>query len=370
MTWPKWLNCAACQRRAKEPGQESRFIGDPFLKGTPKSADTKDVPSTVDTSGFSKLEKILQRASELCSTEQYVYADLSYDRAIELEPLDWRGYYGKCAALQAQGKYFKAFQACQRGCEQLPDNEKMRETKEDAREKYKLSKAAPPPSAVPDGADCPGAVPMPGAPLVSRPWSGAVATQEERDVKKEMMLSIFREQWERIGKAKETMGYNNYQKAQELDLTIKGGHRPMARPDGVALPKDFRKKIGTVDAEHLFRHFNCNCERLLLCIHGEIFDVSDRPDKYGPTAPYYYFAGRDITWGLVSGNDSETSVNQFFDIFKMEDKEINSKLQCICSWTGFYQVEYGKAVGRLAEFNKEHELPAPPLGSGDDCVVQ
>lgn len=143
----------------------------------------------------------------------------------------------------------------------------------------------------------------------------------------------------------------------------------MPRPKDAVIPKGFQEPIGTIDAEHLGQYYHCDCERLLISLHGNIYDVSDRPDKYGKNAPYYYFAGRDITWGLVTGDDSEERINMFFDLFKMDEAELNKKMQCVCSWTGFYEVEYGKPVGRLAEFEAEHELPAPPEHK-DECVVQ
>jgi len=205
--------------------------------------------------------------------------------------------------------------------------------------------------------------------VVPRVFNGRIQGKEERKQRKDMMLSVFREQWARIGKAKETMGYADYSNEQQAGLQITGGHRPLPRPKDIGLPEEYRQPIGVVSSEHLYKHYNCDCERLLISIHGEIFDVSDRPDKYSKDAPYYYFAGKDITWGLVTGNDSEDTVNMFFDLFKMEQAELSKKLQCICSWTGFYEVEYGKPVGRLAEFEAEHELPAPPEHE-DGCVVQ
>eukprot|EP00971_Amphidinium_carterae_P004563 91428-Amphidinium_carterae.1 len=47
--------------------------------------------------------------------------------------------------------------------------------------------------------------------------------------------------------------------------------------------------------------------------------VEDRPDKYGKEGPYHYLTGHDITWGLVSGQDSEETVNLFYDLFKSDE---------------------------------------------------
>merc|ERR1712157_698618 len=142
----------------------------------------------------------------------------------------------------------------------------------------------------------------------------------------------------------------------------------MPRPEGIVLPEDFRKPVGVISSAVLGK-YTCDGQRLLLSVYGDIFDVTDRPDKYGKDGPYYYFSGRDITWGLVTGEDTEDKCNQFYDLFKMEEEELTKKLQCLCSWIGFYEVEYGKAVGRLAEFEVEHELPAPPV-CGEQCLIQ
>lgn len=303
----------------------------------------------------------------MCLADEFGSADASFDKVISIDPLDWRGYYGKVIALQAQSKHFKAFQACQRGCEKLPGDPWMKELAESARKAYKEAKAA---AAEAAKVECPvssvaSKLPAP----VSRAWSGKVASKEEREQRKALILNVFREQWQRIGKTKEIMGYNEYTPSQTGGLTISGGHQPMPRPKDITLPEDFREPIGTITSERLGLQHNCNCPRLLISLYGSIFDVSDRPDKYGKGAPYHYFSGRDITWGLVSGQDSEDLVNLFYDLFKMEEAELTRKLQCICSWIGFYEVEYGKPVGRLAEFEAEDQLPAPPNHT-EECVVQ
>lgn len=350
----------------------------PFIRTAPREKSPADDKENKENKEPTKVQKVLQRGSELCSTGDYVYAELSYAKAVEIDPLDWRGHYGRVVALQQQGKHFKAFQACQRGCEQLPGDSMLVELKEFSREEYKRSKeeaveAAKKPVKVKaePANDCPGSLELaPNVAPVSRPWTGRTPNYEERKERKELMLNIFREQWARIGKAKETMGYADYTSVQQEGLKIEGGHRPLPRPKGIELPTGFRSPIGIVTADHLAEYYNCGCPRLLISIHGDIFDVSDRPDKYGKDAPYYHFSGHDITWGLVTGNDTEHIVNMFFDLFKMGETEIGKKMQCICSWTGFYEVEYGKAVGRLAEFEEEDKLPAPPVANDDECCIQ
>lgn len=386
-----WFACVACQRRKVSTCPISGQAGAcPFSKAGAANG-IKSKTKKAKPKELTKVEKLLQKGSELMGNEQPVYAELSYDKAIELDPKDWRAHYGKVVALKGQGKFFVAFGAARKGLEQIPGNRMLEELQEEVRVEYKnqsklssdrpseettkpskdvVEAAAEAAAQVPPLADpsCPGSVEMPetGALLA---WQGKEVSQEERKATKEMMLQVFREQWARIGKTKETMGYADYSKDLQDGLQIKGGHRPMPRPKDVLLPRDFREPVGTLTADQL-AEYDCNNQRLLISLYGDIFDVSDRPDKYGKDGPYFYFSGRDITWGLVSGRDGEDEVNKFYDLFKMDEALTSKKMQCICSWIGFYEVEYGSAVGRLKEFEREEDLPAPPLQNNPECVVQ
>eukprot|EP00913_Durusdinium_trenchii_P020413 g19177.t1 len=81
--------------------------------------------------------------------------------------------------------------------------------------------------------------------------------------------------------------------------------------------------------------------RYLLSVYGNIFDVSDRPDKYDPDGPYASLTGKDhqiggpvllhdrwhelakmsedLTWGLFAGVDTVEYTNKFYDLFKARD---------------------------------------------------
>merc|ERR1719387_2549203 len=131
---------------------------------------------------------------------------------------------------------------------------------------------------------------------------------------------------------------------------IQGGHEPMPVAPKVRLPEDYRMPTGDMTPKEL-KKFGKHSDRILLSVYGDIFDVSHRPDKYGADGVYNIFAGKDITWGLISGVDIEENCNRFFDIFKAEDV-VNSKMQGLASWLAFYEKEYGKPVGRLTPFNQ------------------
>jgi len=211
---------------------------------------------------------------------------------------------------------------------------------------------------------------------MDNPWLHTQISEPERDLKKELFRSFYREQYARL-KSKAQPDLKQYEKKDPAtgnvvvnqNLTAEGGHRPMPRPKGVELPKDFGKPIGRLAPAQLLKQHSCQSKRKLVSVFGDLFDVSDRPDKYGPDGPYWYMTGRDITWGLVCGDDSEENMDKFYDFFKIQPKETADKrLQGLISWWCFYEKEYGKPVGRDTGYDKEWGLAAPP-NTGDACTI-
>jgi len=207
---------------------------------------------------------------------------------------------------------------------------------------------------------------------LQNPWLNTEVSDSERKLKKDMFISFYREQYGRLKKQGQQAepDTKQYGDAASNGLKITDGHRPMPRPKGIVLPKDFRKPVGTLTAKQLAGNA-ADCKRLLLSIHGDIFDVSDRPDKYGADGPYSYMTGHDITWGLVIGDDAEELIDKYYDLYKIQPKEAaDKKLQGLMSWWAFFEKEYGVPVGRLDMYNKEWGLPPPPAGAiGNDCSV-
>eukprot|EP00931_Biecheleriopsis_adriatica_P078090 TRINITY_DN5155_c1_g6_i1.p1 TRINITY_DN5155_c1_g6~~TRINITY_DN5155_c1_g6_i1.p1 ORF type:complete len:444 (-),score=118.01 TRINITY_DN5155_c1_g6_i1:62-1393(-) len=203
---------------------------------------------------------------------------------------------------------------------------------------------------------------------MDNPWLHTQISEQERELKKNMFKSFYQEQYARL-KKKAQPDMKQYESIPSSNLKATGGHRPMPRPKGVKTPKDFRKDVGRLTPRDLQKKHNCKCPRMLVSVYGDLFDVSDRPDKYGPDGPYWYMTGHDITWGLVSGEDSEENMDKFYDIFKIQPKEAADKrLQGLMSWWAFYEKEYGKPVGRNTGFDKEWGL-SPPPNVGDQCSV-
>eukprot|EP00930_Biecheleria_cincta_P035895 TRINITY_DN24651_c0_g1_i1.p1 TRINITY_DN24651_c0_g1~~TRINITY_DN24651_c0_g1_i1.p1 ORF type:complete len:563 (-),score=132.72 TRINITY_DN24651_c0_g1_i1:314-2002(-) len=215
---------------------------------------------------------------------------------------------------------------------------------------------------------------------MENPFLHTQVSEQERELKKQMFRSFYQEQYRKIGKNKSAaaLDLKQYEKTDPATgksvlnnsgLVAEGGHRPMPRPKGVKVPKDFRKEVGRVSTADCIKLYGCSSKRMLVSVYGDLFDVSDRPDKYGENGPYWYMTGKDITWGLVCGEDNEDNTNKFFDLFKIQPAEAADKrLQGLMSWWAFYEKEYGKPVGRHTGYDKEWGLPPPP-NTGENCSI-
>lgn len=194
-----------------------------------------------------------------------------------------------------------------------------------------------------------------------------------------LVLGGFREQYKKLGRSKNcpsaaapptpTPATTMYSSQETEALKIEGGHRPMPRPQNIDLPSDFRKSVGVISLEELSK-YSGSSKRLLVSVYGDIFDVSDRPDKYDVDGPYSWMTGNDITWGFVSGKDTPEQVNQCYDLWKVApDHFRDSKLKLIYAWVAFYEYEYGDAVGKLDLYANEAGLKGPPMEEAQDCCV-
>lgn len=215
-------------------------------------------------------------------------------------------------------------------------------------------------------------------------------TPADRINTRDLMLGKFRAQYAKIGRqpgqecpsalSQEALSYTP---AETSALTIVGGHQNMPRPQGVNLPADFRKpwpggklkekrpedRLATMTLKQL-AEFGCDSDRKLCSVYGDIFDVSDRPDKYGSEGPYYWMAGVDITWGFVSGKDVPETVNKCYDLWKVAPETFReSKLRTIYAWVGFYEWEYGQPIAKLDQYAQENALKGPPMEESEDCCI-
>jgi len=198
----------------------------------------------------------------------------------------------------------------------------------------------------------------------------------ERVNTKKMLLEGFREKYRKIRKSNDrsetpmpSSAMDQYSAKESEGLSIKDGHRYMPRPSDVQLPKDFRKSVGEMPLQTLTKH-DCNGQRILVSVYGDIFDVSDRPDKYGADGPYGWMSGHDLTWGFVSGKDVPEQNDQLYDMWKVAPVDFREKkLQGLLAWVAFYEHEYGQPVGRLKEYQKEAGLKGPPMEEANECCI-
>jgi len=197
-------------------------------------------------------------------------------------------------------------------------------------------------------------------------WLASEASAEYRTARKVELVNFYRDFYRRT--STKTVSTAQYSADEKNGLSIKGGHRHMPRPAHVDLPQEYKQSVGTLTPSQLST-FDCNNGRLLICVHGDLFDVSDRPDKYGPEGPYHSMAGHDITWALWSGYDNDSEWDKYFDLHKAKPKEERDRrFQGLMSWWAFYEQEYGSPVGRLDVYENEWTLVPPPTVK-DLCSV-
>eukprot|EP00929_Paragymnodinium_shiwhaense_P010992 TRINITY_DN11617_c0_g1_i1.p1 TRINITY_DN11617_c0_g1~~TRINITY_DN11617_c0_g1_i1.p1 ORF type:complete len:447 (-),score=145.57 TRINITY_DN11617_c0_g1_i1:565-1827(-) len=323
----------------------------------------------------------------------YQCAEEAFAMAAALKPDLVEAHVGHLKALRKQEKLMRAYSVARMSLEKLPGNQEILDMRQmvldeyqakkakdrEAQELRKIQAAKTAKEMIEEekrmkaqGKSCPGE-----GNVNYKIGSTANASDEEREAWKLQMLDVYRLMYKKMedesksqftSRAVETAA-SGYSQVDKQGLVIQDGHQHMPRPTDVVLPDDFRKSVGIIDMKKLSA-YDCESQRLLISVYGDIFDVSDRPDKYGKDGPYYYFAGADITYGLASGKDDDANVNKYYDVWKLPTMEQrDKKLGVLCSWLGFYEREYGDPVGRLEVYDNERNLPPPPIDEGECCIM-
>lgn len=326
----------------------------------------------------------------ICNRKLENWEDAATDAEIaqEIEPRNVKAYYNRAVALQLGSKPSEALEICKKGLQVQSDNKALQQLKGDLQRSIAEGQAS-----------CPGEISMAPAttspskelvqeakPEVKEPkfskdgeyqWQNGKPSHREREEYKNAMTDMFRSKYEELKQRaeeaksrKSTLQTDHYEDNQKQGLVLSGGHRPMDRPENVDLPSEYQKVVGLLSPTQL-EEYGCDNKdrRYLLSVYGNIFDVSDRPDKYDLNAPYASLTGKDLTWGLFAGVDTVEYTNKFYDLFKARDLG-KDKLAGVCSWLAWYETEYGKPVGKLEPWQREAELPAPPLEEIEEmCVV-
>lgn len=321
----------------------------------------------------------------ICNRKLQQWEDAANDAevAIELEPENAKGYYNRALAFQALEQLDEATKVCMRGLKKQPQNKALQQLRTDLDKARAEAQIA-----------CPGAAAqLPSSQLPPCPsdaaatveqvteqvkksgtlngkyqWKGKAPTKKQRLEYRQALVDMFRSKYEELKQRAEeakskrsVLQTDQYEASQKQGLVLTGGHRPMDRPEHVDLPDAYMSPVGTISVEQL-AEFGCNNKdgRYMLAIYGDIFDVSDRPDKYGPGGPYESLTGRDLSWGLFAGVDTVDYTNKFYDLFKAKDQG-KDKLSGLCSWLAWYTVEYHGLIGKLEPWVNEETLPDPPL---------
>ena len=94
-----------------------------------------------------------------------------------------------------------------------------------------------------------------------------------------------------------------------------------AMPDPSSLMGDGEKEdlpeveqLGVITLETLNAHHCNNPDRRLMCLFGEVYDVTSAVDKYGPDGSYCEFAGHDITLTLGAGQMGDKWLDKFIKV--------------------------------------------------------
>ncbi|CAJ1456371.1 unnamed protein product [Effrenium voratum] len=336
----------------------------------------------------------------ICNRKLQNFEDAATDAEIaqEIDPSNVKAYYNRALALQLSEKWEESLKVCKKGLERQADNKALLQLKAEVTRSIAESKAA-----------CPGEMPAPKVAAkpnskkepkepkepkkadkdkavskleppepVLKPqygangeylWQNGKPGEKERYDYRTAMTDMFRAKYEELKQRAEAAKSKRstlqtdeiYQPEQKQGLVLSGGHRPLERPDNVDVPPDYQSPVGLLTPEQLEEYGSDNKgRRYLLSVYGDIFDVSDRPDKYDPNGPYASLTGRDLTWGLFAGVDTVEYTNKFYDLFKARDLG-KDKMAGVCSWLAWYTTEYGTPVGKLEPWQRESELPAPPL---------
>ena len=82
--------------------------------------------------------------------------------------------------------------------------------------------------------------------------------------------------------------------------------------------------------------------RILISIRGVVYDVSRRPDMYGPGSAYGFLAGRDASRALAEMSIDEALVNMPLDGLSQQ------QVDALHTWETFFKSKYA-VCGRCVD---------------------
>jgi len=315
-------------------------------------------------------------------------------RAVELQPSNEKAHYGKAFALKNLDRIAEAKKACEAGlavqadnvqlkelaealkaCPEKPlaavaakakaDSKKVEAKKEPKKKVYSVdySRFKDIGSDSEDDAPILDPVTEIGGTQAEEPQMGLSKnpTMEERTYVIDQMMEMIR----------------NARKNAQEEMRSESGGRDFAEtylssgPKVVgSMPDDYRKAVGTITLDSLAK-FNSKNKRMLISVYGDIYDISNRSEMYGPNTKKSSWAGKDLTWALITGHEDVDHFNKLYDIFKLDHAKLERFLRVVCHWLVSYTDDHGKPVGRLQEWENERDLPEPPAEDiKDPCPTQ
>eukprot|EP00934_Nitzschia_sp_Nitz4_P004725 Nitzschia sp. Nitz4//scaffold19_size178191//100858//101430//NITZ4_001983-RA/size178191-augustus-gene-0.108-mRNA-1//-1//CDS//3329540699//4715//frame0 len=124
-------------------------------------------------------------------------------------------------------------------------------------------------------------------------------------------------------------------------------------PNPASLAKGAKKEheeveqLGTITLEELHKYHCNNKERRLLCLFGNVFDVTSSEKGYGEDGAYKEYAGHDITLAIGLMKTQEEWLDRFV---KMEQKWIDDAK----GWLDYMDAKYPRC-GKLDKWEEDPE---------------
>lgn len=92
--------------------------------------------------------------------------------------------------------------------------------------------------------------------------------------------------------------------------------------------------LGAVKLQDLVEYDGVTNERILICLRGVVYDVTRRPDMYGPGAAYSFIAGKDASRALA-----EMSIDP--DLVNLPLQGLSQQqLDALHTWETFFKNKY------------------------------
>jgi Cytochrome b5-like Heme/Steroid binding domain len=127
--------------------------------------------------------------------------------------------------------------------------------------------------------------------------------------------------------------------------------------DGGCIELPIVDQLGIISVETLNMYHCDNPERRLICMFGNVYDVTSSIENYGPDGSYKEYAGHDITLALSMNKTDLKWMDRFV---RMDEKWTKAAL----GWSDFYATKYPLA-GKLDVWESANAENWPELSTED-----